>query len=351
MNANERATKLDTLLTVKKGNEPTASLFNGYMVKEVAFSQNDACPSFMIANINPKFNISYNLSRMEEVVQLAHKLNIDILIFPELSVSGYVWDAEHKTEVEEQLKASDNRQPKIKRVLNNIREGLISGGNGLKTIFFSNVRVDKRHRKIHDSTFVMTKGIDYNDLFYDKIFLTPLEKLFFHRGSDKRLVLDTRWGRIGIMMCYDLCFVGLGKRYAFNDEADVIITLAAWRAEAVREYPLLNITINNYYQYIWRLMHSALAAHNQIWSIGANCVGFFEKTGGRFCGESGIWSPSGIPLVQASDEQEELIIIRNLEIGGHMRHQAKEHFDYGLDFDEVYREIKDIKPRLVSLNG
>jgi len=34
-----------------------------------------------------------------------------------------------------------------------------------------------------------------------------------------------------------------------------------------------------------------------------------------------------------------------------MRHQAKEHFDYSLDFDEVYRAIKDIKPKRVSLGG
>jgi len=72
---------------------------------------------------------------------------------------------------------------------------------------------------------------------------------------------------------------------------------------------------------------------------------------GRFCGESGVWSPSGIPLVQASHEEEELLVIRNVEIRGHMRHQAKEHFDYRLDFDEVYREIRDMKPKQVFFSG
>ncbi len=337
----------DTPTSVKRGGGPTATLVSGFKVTDVAFSENEACPTFMIANINPRFDISYNLSRMEGIVRAAHDVNADILVFPELSISGYVWDADHKLEVQEQLKASDNRRPEVKKVLDSIKSGLVARGNGLKMVFFGNVRMDKRHGKTHDSTFIMTSSADYNDIFYDKIFLTPLEKFFFHRGTDERLVLDTPCGKMGVMMCYDLCFVEMGKMYAFHDEVDVMITTAAWQMEAVREYPLLNLKIDNYYQFIWNLMHSALAAHNQVWSIGANCVGVFEKTGGRFCGESGVWSPSGIPLVHASHEEEELIVIRNLEIRGHMRHQAKENFDYRFDFDEVYRHIRDVKPKQV----
>ncbi len=351
MSEKQRKTEPNTLASVKQGDGAAVTLVSGYKVTDVTFSESEACPTFMIANINPKFDIGYNLSRMESIVQVAHEVSADILVFPELCISGCVWDANHKAEVQEQLKASDNHQPEVKRVLDGIKAGLIGNGNGLKMVFFSNVRVDKHHAKIHDSTFVMTPDADYNNIFYDKIFLTPLDKLFFHRGSDRRLVLDMQWGRIGIVMCYDLCFVGLGRRYAFDDDVDVIITLAAWRMEAVRKYPLLNLQLDNYYQFIWSLMHSALAAHNQVWSIGANCVGVFEKTGGRFCGESGVWSPSGIQLVQASHEQEELIVIRHLEIRGHMRHQAKEHFDYSFDFDEVYRNIRDMKPKWVSLHN
>jgi predicted amidohydrolase len=351
MTKKQRKIKANASAGRQQGEDAAPALVSEYKVIDVTFSKSEACPTFMIANMNPRSDIGYNLSRMESIVQLAHNVNADILVFPELCVSGYVWDAEHKAEVREQLKASDNRQPAVERVLDGIKAGLVGSGNGLKMVFFGNVRVDKQHAKIQDSTFVMTPGADYNSIFYDKIFLTPLEKLYFHRGSDRRLVLDTRWGRMGIVMCYDLCFVGLGRRYAFDDEVDAIITLAAWRMEAVRKYPLLNLQLDNYYQFIWSLMHSALAAHNQVWSIGANCVGVFEKTGSRFCGESGVWSPSGIQLVHASHKEEELIVIRHLEIRGHMRHQAKEHFDYSLDFDEVYRNIRDMKPKWASLHN
>jgi len=342
----------DSWLSEKRRGDSGRTVIGGYSVTDVVFSDKDNCPTFMLANINPRFDVGYNLSRIESIVQVAHEVGADILVLPELCISGYVWDADHKAEVQEQLKASHNSQPDVRRVLDRVSAGLAPGDGRLNMVFFGNVRVDSNHGETHahDSTFVMAPGVDYNSVFYDKIFLTPLEKLFFDRGSDERLVLDAGCGRMGVMMCYDLCFVEMGKLYAFYDEVDVMITTAAWRTEAVREYPLLNVRLDNYYQFIWRLMNSALAAHNQVWSIGANCVGVFEKTGGRFCGESGVWSPSGIPLVHASHEEEELIVIRNLEIKGHMRHQAKEDFDYSLDFDEVYRRIRDIKPKRVSLD-
>jgi predicted amidohydrolase len=348
---NQRELESDKTPTFKGREVPFSSLVRGYKVTDATFSNNEACPTFMIANINSRFDIGYNLSRMEDIVQVAHQLNAEILVFPELCISGYVWDAEHKTAVEEQLKASNNLQPDVKRVLDGIQASLASGSNGLRMVIFGNVRVDKSHGRTHlyDSTFVITPCADCNDIFYDKIFLTPLEKLFFQRGTDERLVLNTPCGKMGVMMCYDLCFVEMGKMYAFVDEVDVIVTTAAWRMEAVRDYPLLNIKMDNYYHFIWMLMHSALAAHNQVWSIGANCVGIFEKTGGRFCGQSGVWSPSGIPLVHASEEEEELIVIRNLEVQGHMRHQEIEHFTYSLDFDEVYHKIRDVKPRSVFI--
>jgi predicted amidohydrolase len=328
---------------------PVTATAAGIKLTDVSFSRSEAAPDFMLANISPRFDVAYNLSRMESIVQSAHEQGADILVFPELGISGYVWDDDGHNEVVDNLRAADNAQPDVKRVLDRIAGSLTAPGKGLNMVVFGNVRVNNEKNCFHDSAFVMAPGADYNGIFYDKIFLTPLEKKFFRRGTDTRLVIDSHWGRMGFMVCYDLCFVELGKRYAFEDEVDVIVVPAAWRMEAVRRYPLLNLKVDNYYQFIWILMNAALAAHNQVWSIGANCVGSYAKTGGRFCGESGIWGPSGLPLVQASSEEEELLIVRNIEIRGHMRHQATEDFDYSLDFDEVYRYIRDLEPRRFTL--
>lgn len=325
-------------------------LIDGFTVLDLTLSEDRQAPTFMMANINPRVDVRYNLDRIERIVQIAHRQGVDILLLPELAVSGYVWDAEDRGTVTEHLLTSENRGTRIKPTLDRIKDGLVDQEAGLKMLVYGNVRYDCSVRQMYNTAFVTTCKNDYNDIFYDKIFLTPEEKKFFSRGTDQRLVVNTRWGRMGIMVCYDICFVGLAKRYAFEDEVDVIITLAAWRMEALREYDSIGLRIYNYYEYVWNLMHAAMAAHNQVWSIGTNCVGAFEKTGGLFCGDSGIWSPSGISLAQASNTTEELLIVRNVAITGHLRHQAREPFNYSLDFDAVYREIQDLAPREVFLD-
>jgi len=172
MSEKQRKTEPNTLASVKQGDGAAVTLVSGYKVTDVTFSESEACPTFMIANINPKFDIGYNLSRMESIVQVAHEVGADILVFPELCISGCVWDVNHKAEVQGQLKASDNHQPEVKRVLDGIKAGLIGSGNGLKVVFFSNVRVDKHHAKIHDSTFVMTPDADYNNIFLSLIHIS-----------------------------------------------------------------------------------------------------------------------------------------------------------------------------------
>ena len=65
------------MINGKQGDNPTTTLVRGYKVTDVTFSANEKCPSFMIANINPRFDIGYNLSRIESIVETAHELKAD----------------------------------------------------------------------------------------------------------------------------------------------------------------------------------------------------------------------------------------------------------------------------------
>ena len=56
------------------------------------FSDDERCPSVLIANLHVTSDLTKNLAQMEEVVQVAHEKGANILIFPELCVTGYVWD-------------------------------------------------------------------------------------------------------------------------------------------------------------------------------------------------------------------------------------------------------------------
>lgn len=301
------------------------------------FSDKENCPSILLANLNLVSDVSINLSRMEEVVQIAHEKGANIVIFPELTVTGYVWDDyETVTELLEEGK-NENIRPTIRR----IRESLRTDGKGLEYVFYNNVR--KKNGAFYNSTFILSQNINYRDenYIYDKVFLPPIEQQYFLQGSDKRLTIDTKWGRFGILICYDLCFVELSKKYAFRDHVNGIITMANWRSEALREYPRMNIMSDHYYGLLWDLMNASKSAYNQIWTVSVNMVGRHAVTGDYFWGGSGIWAPSGMKIIQASNITEELILVRNMDIKDQWL-KERDDFNYQIDFARFYKRMNDV---------
>ena len=63
------------------------------------------------------------------------------------------------------------------------------------------------------------------------------------------------------------------------------------------------------------------------------------KSGEYFWGGSGLWAPSGMRLLQASNINEELLIIRNVDIKG-QKDKEQDRFNYRVDFENLYRYMK-----------
>jgi len=306
-------------------------------IVERKFCEKENRPSVLLANIHVNADVQSNLKKMESIIQLAHEKGVNILIFPELCVTGYVWETEDGKEVVSHLLSGENAQ--IAPWINNVRDSLRTDGKGLEYIFFNNVRL--KEGVFYNSTFILNAEIDYNEenLIYDKIFMPLIEEQYFRRGSDKRLTIDTKWGRFGFLTCYDLCFIELAREYALTDEVDAIVTMAHWRSEAVREYPQMNVRTDHYYGFIWNLMNSSKSAYNQVWTLGTNAVGAHDISGVHFWGGSGAWAPSGLQLIQASNIKEELIIIWNLDLKEQKEIEADE-FNYRFDFHKVYQRLE-----------
>lgn len=302
----------------------------------------------MLANIYGAPSVEKNLAKMERIIEIAHQKKVNVLIFPELSVTGYIWKSEQRAEILDLLNAGENDA--IESWLQNVRSSLTEGEGGLEYIFYGNVR--RREGHYYNCTFILNPGIDYRqeDYIYAKVFLTPIEKDFFKQGTDKRLSIETKWGRFGFLVCYDLCFVELPRQYAFIDGVDAIVTTAAWHSQAVREYASMNTRTDHYYGYLWDLMNASKAAYNQVWSLGANWVGLHPKSREYFWGGSGLWAPSGMKLLQASNINEELLIIRNVDIR-EQSSKERDDFNYRIDFENFYRNLKYREACLYSLEG
>ncbi len=308
-----------------------------FRIVERIFSEDETNPTIMLANIYGHPDVNENLKKMEQIIDIAHRKKVNILIFPELSVTGYIWKSKDQTEVKELLNDGENN--KIRSWLDNVKDSLTDGEGGLEYIFYGNAR--KKDGHFYNCNFILNQGIDYmeENYIYAKVFLTPSERPFFQQGTDKRLSINTKWGRFGFLICYDLCFVELARQYSFVDGVDAIVTTAAWHSEAIREYAHMNTRTDHYYGFLWDLMNASKAAYNQVWSLGANYVGLHKKSREYFWGGSGVWAPSGMKLLQASNINEELLIVRNLDIKG-QRDKERDDFNYRIDFHEFYRTLE-----------
>lgn len=157
-------------------------------VLERTFSNNEEQPTVLVANLHISSNVATNLSRMEEVVEVAHRKRANIVIFPELCVTGYVWDDGGSGAVSELL--DEGESSSVSGTIQGIHDSLGTDGRGLEYVFYNNVC--RKNGAFYNSTFVLNRSIDHNreEYIYDKVFLPPLEQRYFQQGRDKRLTIS-----------------------------------------------------------------------------------------------------------------------------------------------------------------
>ncbi|MEO0479062.1 MAG: nitrilase-related carbon-nitrogen hydrolase [Planctomycetota bacterium] len=132
---------------------------------------------------------------------------------------------------------------------------------------------------------------------YRKIHLfSPIAEHKRHVAGNRPLILDTRLGRLGVVLCYDLRFPELVRHY-FVERCDVLLVPAQW-PEARADH--------------WRVLLRARAIENQCYVIGCNRAGVED---GRhpnadhllFPGDSRIVDPTGTVIAAGSGEAKPVL--------------------------------------------
>ncbi|MCF8145498.1 MAG: carbon-nitrogen hydrolase family protein [Deltaproteobacteria bacterium] len=329
-------------------------------------------------------SIEKNKTRILNLVDMAKAKGANMILFPEFSLTGYFWsdpDWKKEEKAERELmkgfrQAVRKRDPHRelfeaynpkgyapcwaymnKGALDNHKEWLkqLKGklDDTLQYVIFNALRRDPESpsqvagpdNKLLNSTYVVDKNFNCDDLsenetarIYDKTFLPGIENVYEKSGRDDVLVIDTPWGRFGFTTCYDMCFSQLYETYGMKNRVDGVIELASWRGPAVRAYPMMNVRTDEYYGYQWNLMAAARAATNQIWMIACNSVGLQRNGNYVFWGSSGIWAPSGIPLFQASNSEQQLCMLHQVDIRYEVESETHA-FDFYNSFKKIYRPI------------
>jgi len=120
------------------------------------------------------------------------------------------------------------------------------------------------------------------------------EKFFFKPGNSGWPVFDTAYCKLGVYICYDRHFPEGWRALALNG-AELIINPSA--------------TVAGLSQYLWELEQPASAAANGVYIGAINRVGTEAPWNiGEFYGSSYFVNPRGQIEVQASGDQDELLV-------------------------------------------
>lgn len=135
----------------------------------------------------------------------------DLVVLPELAISGYVVDDALAREVAEPL------------------DGLTSEAFTQLAREFDALIAYGFCERVGDDLFNTVAVVDGSGpvLHYRKLHLFDLEKAVYTPGDLGLPVADTRFGRIGVCICYDLRFVEVLRALSLRG-ADVVLAPAAW---------------------------------------------------------------------------------------------------------------------------
>jgi omega-amidase len=222
-------------------------------------------------------DVPANLRTIERFAQRAHDAGADLVLFPEMSDTGYAMEAIG-------LNATDWKTgavPAIRETARRLSLCIVCGvaeraGNSThnsQVVVAPTGEIIARYRKTHLFT------------------IEPIrEERCFTQGSEFTS-FELRHIKFGLTICYDLRFPEIFRRLAIDHQVLAFLLSSAWPCPRAHHFRSLAI---------------ARAIENQSYLIAANRVG--TDDGVQFCGRSAIIDPSGAILASASDEAEELVV-------------------------------------------
>ncbi len=241
-----------------------------------------------VAQIGPRLgNVDANRALLIDEVRKAEKEGADLLVFPELSLTGYfLKDMVPEVAVRrgaERMREIAALSEKVSLVVGFVEESSRHGFFN-SAAYFESGRMLHVHRKVYLPTYGL----------FD-------ENRYVGRG-DRVRAFDTRFGRAAILICEDAWHPSLAG-IASLDGADLLIIPSASPARGVSK---ANGEGGLAIQRVWRSLGRTYAAAYNQHVIFSNRVGY--EDGIHFWGGSEILAPSGEPLAQARRAEEQLLL-------------------------------------------
>ena len=222
-------------------------------------------------------NVDANIRKAEKKIREAKANGADMVCLPEAFNTGYYcFNYPAMCELAEPI---DGKSVTAMRSLARELDVYI-----LAPIMFS------PERGVVENTAVLIDGAGEVLGTYSKTHLFGDEKYYMRRGK-RYPVFHTKFGPVGILMCYDICFPETATILA-NRGAGIIICPSAWRD-------------GSYFKEWLDIDAVARALDNTLFVALLNRVGTLPNA--PFCGGTQVVGPTGKVLERCSADEEEIL--------------------------------------------
>ncbi|MBI2359200.1 MAG: carbon-nitrogen hydrolase [Deltaproteobacteria bacterium] len=239
-----------------------------------------------IAQISPKLgDLKSNLALYEQKIRAAAKEKVDLLLFPELSLTGYFLRDMVPSVA---LRLSSPEIETLKRLSRDVGfvAGLVEESPDYRffnaAVYFEGGEIRHVHRKVYLPTYGM----------FD-------EQRYFARG-DRLRAFDSKFGRMAVLICEDLWHPSAVYVTALDGALAVLCPSTS---------PLRGITEgepqDDNARY-WELINRTYAETFGLYLIYGNRTGFEDGVG--FWGGSEIVDPFGEKIAKANYYEEDFIV-------------------------------------------
>mgnify|MGYP005619398243 CR=1 FL=1 len=225
-------------------------------------------------------DMAANMTTISNFIARASEEKIDLLCFPECSLTGYVRDF-NTVDANKVMKALDHIQEQMIHDAVNIIVG---------------VPYVERGKRFNSAIVLLTDGKRY---IYHKINLTSSERVYFDSGT-RPLTFPVKGVIFGVLICRDQNDAMLAHTYKTRG-VDALVILAAHFYEPREAIQKLDKN---------RALPIARAVENGLFVLKANAVG--SANGTISCGGSMIVDPNG-SVIQEADQRTETILSCKLE--------------------------------------
>lgn len=240
--------------------------------------------SVALAQIHPKLgNVEKNLELIEENVEIGIEKKANLILFPELAVTGYFL---RDLFSEVALHVDDQAIARVKALSHHISiaVGFVEASSDYRyfnsAAYFEDGEIKHLHRKVYLPTYGL----------FD-------EQRYIAQGEQFR-AFTTKFGRMGVLICEDMWHLSSPYILA-EDGATTILCLSSSPGRGISNQPELATVA------AWQKLNSTVAQFLNCHVLFCNRVGY--EDGVVFWGGSEVVTPTGEVKARAKTYEEEFL--------------------------------------------